>query len=165
MRVPMRLTPLQLLELSDDELMVYACKGDQSAMKLCCDIVDIAAVWDDLVDGDKTVERATIDRVFTKALIDVPANPFFHTYSAQLLPIFRSAILNWQIANYFETNGCKADVEIGHTLRYAPGDVVTTVVSIIGGMEWAVEVGPELRRRVQKDALSAYLEEHGHAGS
>jgi hypothetical protein len=158
----MQLTEDDLRLLTDDQLLVYACKGDEMAVKLCKDMHDIAAVWDDIVDRDPKLQTADVHRVFTKALIDIPGNPFFQAYLAQLLPIFRVAILNWHFANHFEAHGTRKDVEMGHTLRYAPGDIITTIISIIGGMEWAIAIGPELRRRVQRDDLHAYLKEHGH---
>lgn len=175
----MRLTDedrAKLPGMDDDEFVIFACRGDLSAVKLARDMHDIAAVWDDIIDGDKEIvdqkennetqiSRDDIHRVFTKALLDIPTNPFFQAWSAQLLPIFRSAIVNWHIANAYESTGNRKDLEVGHTLRYAPGDILTTIVAIIGGMEWAIDIGPAMRRRVQRDDLHAYLEEHGHAGS
>lgn len=159
----MRLTPEQIKALSDDDFLQYAYKGDKNALRLGMDVIAIADTWDNLLDGDKEVSKAALNGAFIRALIDIPSNPFFQAYQNQLLPVFRAVIVNWFIANDYEATGSRKDLEAGHTLRYAPLDVLTNSIAIIGGIEWAAEVGPELRRRSQKDELSAYLKEHGHA--
>jgi hypothetical protein len=49
------------------------CKGNESAMKFCADMVEVAHVWDDLVDGDKAVPAETADAIFRKLLLEIPA--------------------------------------------------------------------------------------------
>lgn len=159
----MRLTPKELCELTDDEFLRYAYQGNSDALRLGMDVIAIADTWDNLLDGDKEVSKEALNGAFIRALIDIPANPFFHEYALQLVPIFRAVIVNWFIANDYEASGSQKDLVAAHTLRYAPLDVLTNSIAIVGGIAWAAEVGPELRRRSQKDELGAYLKEHDHA--
>lgn len=146
--------------IDDGPFLLGACKGNADAVRLCLDLVKITDIWDDLIDGDKLVSGARIDAAFMRMLVELPANDFFVAHRARLLPVMVSAILNWKIANAYEATGRLELLEISHNMRYGIFDVLLAVVTICGGWEWAAEVGPELRTRMQKDRLLPYLREH-----
>lgn len=143
--------------MDDREYMLMAFKGDQAAVDLVLSVAAIAGTWDDLIDQDKPVAESSINRVFTACLLDLPINPFYQKHCGALLPVLATSIINYQIANQYERG---TDVEghvLAHTLRYSIADLPSFIAYLIGGMEWAAQVAPELRRRSQKDTISNYL--------
>lgn len=145
--------------MNDIEYMTEAFKGDIDAVRLVMDIVEIAGTWDDLIDRDKPVSGKKISRAFTLCLVSLPDNPFYQRHANTLLPVIVTSIVNYHIANHYES---EPDVEghaLAHVLRYSVADVISFICFLIGGMEWAQQWGPELRRRSQKDTISHYLSE------
>ena len=148
--------------MTDREFMEYAYKGNQDAIALVLDLVRIAAVWDDLIDRDKPVAEKDIHQGFWVALSVLPGNPFYLKHIAELQPIMRMGILNWWLANAMQKTPGRAQ-EIAHVLRYSIADITTYIAYLIGGHAWAVQVGPELRLRSQKDDLANFVKEHASA--
>lgn len=143
---------------TDQEFMLHAFKGDEDAIRLVCDIALIAGVWDDVHDGDKDLTREQISAAFWAATVSVPANPFYLKHADQIRPVMAVGVLNWKLANQFE-RGLPEERVLAHVLRYSIADVATLIAHLVGGHQWAELVGPELRRRSQKDSLENYLQE------
>jgi|APGre2960657404_1045060.scaffolds.fasta_scaffold161601_2 hypothetical protein len=148
--------------MNDDEYLMHCLHGDRDAYDFCKQIVMISNVWDDLIDQDKTIPAEMINKAFYASLIEIPCNPFFQRFISVLTPIMANGIMNWHISNTLVTKGERA-LEIAHVLRYSAGDVICQCVLLIGGMDWARQVCPELRMRIQKDSLENFKKEVSHA--
>jgi hypothetical protein len=138
--------------------MQHAFKGDADAMRLVDDIRKVSHVWDDVFDQDKPLTREQIGNAFFAAMVGIPQNPFYIRHAEALRPVMLMGVMNWRIANAFE-RGLYEERVLAHVLRYSIADVATLMAFLIGGEEWADAVGPELRRRSQKDTLKNYLAE------
>ncbi len=145
-----------------DEAAIYArlgeiFLGDTRAVAFVRDIAQIAHTWDDLVDGDVPVSRATISAAFHKAVIDLNLNPFFRENCATLLPVMLNGILNWHAANDLEAAGGAHALQVSHVCRCAAGDVALMVAAIIGGTDHARAHAAEIKIMMQQDSLEDYL--------
>ncbi len=144
-----------VLEMTDHEFMLHAFRGDLDAIRLIDDVRLVAGVWDDLYDGDKGLTKEQISKAFWAATVSMPSNPFYLRFASDLRPVMAVGV---EIANQYE-HGMHEERVLAHVLRYSIADVATLMVLLIGGAEWATVVGPELRRRSQKDTLQHYLGE------
>ncbi len=148
--------------MSDDrEYLLHAYKGNADAVALVLAIAEISHTWDDLIDRDKPVSDAQINRAFGIALLELPKNPFYQAHCLELLPVMTTGTLNWQTANEYEKTKDHEAHALAHVLRYGIADLVLFIAYLIGGQEWAKQVAPELRRISQKDTLENYLAEVG----
>lgn len=147
-----------MTKMTDHEFMLHAFRGNLDAVRLIDDLRLVAGVWDDLYDGDKALTREQISKAFWAATVSMPSNPFYLRHAADLRPVMAVGIVNWQIANQYE-RGPHEERVLAHVLRYSIADVATLMALLIGGAEWVAVVGPELRRRSQKDTLQHYLGE------
>lgn len=141
----------------DREYLLHAYRGNSDAVDLVLDIAEISHTWDDLIDRDKPVEDARINRAFAISLLEIPKNPFYQAHYLELLPVMTTGALNWLTANEYEKQQDKEAHALAHVLRYGIADIALYVAYLIGGMEWAQQVAPELRRRSQRDTLEHYL--------
>ena len=145
--------------MNDADFLRYAFRDNQAAIDFVRLIHDIAHLWDDLIDGDKDVSPAQINRAFFDALVGIPSNPFFRSCSDALLPVMAASCFNYQIANELQTTGDGESLAIAHVLRYSVADVLVHVAFLLGGHEWVTQVGPEIRRRAQRDTFENFLNE------
>lgn len=144
--------------MNDTEFLSYAMLGDMDAVGLVMSVVKIADVWDNLIDGDKTVSKEEINEAFWLACIDIPRNPVFRKYQLDITTVFSTGIINWFVANQLQ-EGDEHAKQIAHVTRYSIADVSLYLATAIGGPQWAAKVGPELRLRSQKDKLENFLKE------
>lgn len=144
---------------NDHKYLLYAYQGNADAVALVLAIAEISHIWDDLVDKDKPVSDAQINRAFCIALLELPKNPFYQAHCLDLLPAMTTGTLNWLTANEYEKQQDKEAHALAHVLRYGIADLALFIAYIIGGQEWAQQVAPELRRISQKDTLENYLSE------
>ena len=147
--------------LDDFEFLERALKANAAAIRLVKKLIEICHVWDDLVDGDR-VEKDAVTSAFWAALIEIPRNPFFQAHLYDLTAIFASAATGWRISNGLVDMGDKHAAEIAHVLRSSLADVIVYCALLIGGPDWAAEVGPEIYLRSQRDSVSDFLTEQGH---
>ena len=87
-------------ELRDAKL--YEWLQDEAAVDYVVSVSDLCEVFDDLIDGDKEVTPADIHRTLFAALVDLPANPFFHRHTSALVPVHLTGIAAWIDANRLE---------------------------------------------------------------
>lgn len=145
-------------QTNDQEFLLHAYRNNADAVRLALELRHISHVLDDLVDRDKPVSDEQIRSAFWRALIVLPANAFYAENLAYLHPLMSAALVNWQIANVFE-RGSLEDRHMAHCLRYDLATVLVMIANLIGGPKWAESVGPEIRRRCQRQPLGEYLEE------
>jgi hypothetical protein len=134
--------------------------GNQDALNMFRMGVDLAHIWDDLVDKDKEVSEDAINHAFAIALVYLPANPFYQSIQQQVLPMWLSIIHAFQTANAFEKAKDPHGLEIAHSLRYAAGNLMAYVVHVCVGPEKAKEYLPEMWKAIVVERFDDYRKEH-----
>ena len=122
--------------------------------------VDLAHLWDDLVDKDKEATEDDINNAFLICLVYLPANPFYRSIQEQILPMWLVVVSAYQTANKFERDKDSHGIEIAHGLRYAAGNIVAYMVYVCVGPEKAKEFLPEMWKNVFFERYEDYRKEH-----
>lgn len=136
-------------------VVALALRGHEHAIAMVELLHFIAQIWDDLIDRDRAVPDAHVHRAFYAALIDLPRNPFYRTYSAELLPVMTTAILNWHAANGLRRDDRRALREAANVLRCRMYDVVMLSAAIIGGPSHAQAWAPRVAQVIYDEPLEA----------
>ena len=134
--------------------------GNQDALNMYQAFVDLAHVWDDLVDKDKPVSVEKINQAFLTCLVFLPANPFYRGIQDQILPMWLVVVSAYETANFFETNKDEHGVEIAHGLRYAVGNIIAYAIHVCVGMEKAKEVLPDVWKTIFYERFDDYRKEY-----
>lgn len=121
-------------------------RGNASAMRFCADLVEVAHVWDDLVDADKPVSSAKADAAFRKMMLEIPANEFYRANFAFLHPVLVMVWAQWDAANSMETHPFRNDLEKAYMLRASLYQLFHACAVLCGGLDWAAKIGPEVYR-------------------
>lgn len=137
--------------------------GNEDALKMYRQFVDLAHIWDDLVDQDKPVGEHAVNHAFGIALVYLPANPFYQMIQPQILPMWMTVISAFEAANHFEKTKDAHGIEIGHTLRYAAGNIMAYAILVCVGPEKAKEYIPEMWKAVVAERFDDYRKEHLNA--
>ena len=137
--------------------------GNQDALNVYRMFVDLAHLWDDLVDKDKDARENEINNAFLICLVYLPANPFYRKIQEQILPMWLVVVSAYQTANTFERSKDAHGIEIAHTLRYAAGNIVAYMVHVCVGPEKAAEILPEMWKTVVHERFDEYRKEHLNA--
>jgi hypothetical protein len=135
-------------------LLAKWLRGHKQAIAMVLMVHEIVELWDDLIDKDKEIEPADINRAFRTALIELPRNPFYQDNFAALNTLIESAIFDWHTANTFEA--AKTNLETAFGLRCTIQSVTVITARIIGGNEWAQTVSNEIRSLGETWAEYAY---------
>jgi hypothetical protein len=133
--------------------------GNQDALNMYHMFVDLAHVWDDLVDKDKGVAEKEINNAFLICLVYLPANPFYQKIQAAILPMWLAVVSAYQTANQFERDKDEHGVEIAHTLRYAAGNIIAYAVHVCVGAEEATKHMPEVWKTIVAERYDEYKAE------
>ncbi len=144
--------------MNESEFLYQVLKGEQNAVNLCITLGSISQTWDDLVDGDNHVPAEAINNMMWNALVAIPSNPFYRAHEPQLAPIVQMAISDWLDSNVL-SEGSPHDKTLAYVLRDRLSSVVVQCALIIGGHAWMQQVGPEVRRNLQRETLTEYLAE------
>jgi hypothetical protein len=134
--------------------------GNQDALNAYRMFVDLAHLWDDLVDKDKEATEDEINNAFLICLVYLPANPFYRSIQEQVLPMWLTVVSAYQTANKFERDKDPHGIEIAHGLRYAAGNIVAYMVYVCVGPEKAKEFLPEMWKNVFFERYEDYRKEH-----
>ena len=143
----------------DADFINYCLKGNAAATALLAEWHEVLHLWDDLIDGDVQITPAAVNAAFTKALVSIPANPFFQQNSGVLLPLLSAGITAWHVSNVMECSGDRELLAQAHMHRVQIGSVMLACAEIVGGRDWAVEIGAGLWRFIQGDKLFEYTRE------
>jgi hypothetical protein len=152
-----------------DPTLRWALKGDADAIGFVQALVRICDVWDDLIDRDATVQPEPIHQAFYLALVDLPGNPFYRAHFAALQPVIVGGILSWWASNRMESSPYRRSRQIAFIARSQIAEVITMAAGLVGGIDWARSVGPDIKRLIHSDDMGQYLKEleskHGMAES
>jgi hypothetical protein len=133
-------------------------QGNEDAVGFAMMLIHVCDVWDDLFDKDCEVRDPDLHNAFMFALCAMPRNRFYRQHMDELMPLIELGVVNWLTANRFEASKDKKSLEIANVIRHSIGDVFIHMARLIGGMQWGIEVAPELKLLVQNDTLEEYLE-------
>lgn len=133
--------------------------GNQDALNMYLLIVDLAHIWDDIIDKDRPVSEQDVNRAFLIALVYLPSNPFYRTIQHAVAPMMLTMISAYQTANHFENAKDLHGVEIAHGLRYAVGHIISYASIVCLGYEKASQVMPELWKSMMCERFDAYKSE------
>jgi hypothetical protein len=137
--------------------VVEAFRGDMGAVAFFVQLCRMADVLDDIEDGDP-VSRTGARRAVWDCLFSFPESEFYQRWGHLLRPVMANAFLCWEDSNKL----ARLDAEAKHTahvLRYAVADVAVFIAMLLGGKEWANQVGPELRMSMRDDTFDEFLKE------
>lgn len=118
---------------------------NDSAVDFIVVVGDLCEVIDDLIDADKEVTKADIIRTLYTALVDLPSNPFFKSYSEYLVPVIETGINAWLDANELEKSHDKRDRMFAYVLRDQYMDVLFMCLTITRGRAKMREISLEVR--------------------
>lgn len=156
--------------MTDLEKLNWLCKGNTDAIQFCAMIVDMVAVYDDVIDKDNENHTdLAVHSMMHNALFGLPYNKFYQANFALLNPLLMNSIANWRIANELEamsktvkddgTNYSYEDLSISFIIRSSYADILRMVAFITGGDAHSIQAGIEIRRYVHAEGLAAYLTE------
>lgn len=134
--------------------------GNQDALNMYRMFVDLAHLWDDLVDKDAEVSEDAINNAFLICLVYLPANPFYRSIQEQVWPMWLTVVSAYQTANKFERDKDPHGIEIAHGLRYAAGNIMAYAVHVCVGAEKAKEILPEMWKSIFHERFDEYRKEH-----
>ena len=134
--------------------------GNQDALNMYRAFVDLAHLWDDLIDKDKPVSADDINRAFLTCLVYLPANPFYRHIQEQILPMWLVVISSFETANKFEADKDPHGIEIAHSLRYAAGSIIAYAIHVCVGPEEAKKVLPDMWKSIFYERFDEYRKEH-----
>ena len=129
--------------LRDEKL--YAWLQDEAAVDYVVSVSGLCEVFDDLIDGDKEVTPEDIHRTLFVALVDLPANPFFHRHANALVPVHLTGIVAWLDANRLEKSENTNDRIFGYALRDQYMDCLLMAVCLTRGRETMLNLTAEIR--------------------
>lgn len=134
--------------------------GNEDALNMYRMFVDLAHIWDDLVDKDKDANEERINRAFLICLVYLPLNPFYQQIQRDIMPMWISVVSAYQTANQYERTKDEHGIEIAHGLRYASGNIVAYAVHVCVGPEKAAEYMPEVWKAMMIERFDPYRKEH-----
>lgn len=116
-------------------------KGNPDAIHFAECLWHAAQEWDDLEDEGK----ADTGRLCAWLAFGKEYHPFFHANAAVLRPALLMMHLQWKAANVLD-RGTRADVDKSYMLRAGIYSVWHVMAWVIGGQDWADEIGPDIYR-------------------
>jgi len=131
----------------------------QEAAQWLLDIWACIQLFDDVADGDR-IYRDDLDRVIWATLVEMPANPFFASRSALLIPVLATQILKWQASDAIERAG-NADAKT-YMWRAGYYDLIAFVVQLCHGRDMAQTIAPTVLSLYGED-LNEYISEFCNA--
>ena len=137
--------------------------GNVDALNVFRMFGDLAHLWDDLVDKDVEASEAAINNAFLICLVFLPANPFYRSIQAEVMPMWITVVSAYRTANQLERDKNAHGIEIAHGLRYAAGNIIAYVVHMCVGPEKAAEYMPDVWKTIFAERFDEYRKEHLNA--
>lgn len=136
-------------------LFEHIYKSDTAAIELSFMLLDVAHVWDDLVDKDKQVSTEDIDRAFLYSLQYIPVHKY---WSPAMHCMLNSVYLRWYAANQIETDPNAENDELSKAwmLRAALFDLFELLSLQLHGIDWAKQ-NARLIRQYYGERLDSFL--------
>lgn len=141
---------------NEHEFLSEVLLGCEPAIAFCQTLAQISQVLDDLVDKDKPVPDIDIVNSYWKALIEIPANPFYRQHEPYLRPLMASSILDWSDSVALEREGSSHALRLSFVLRDQLGSIVSHCAYLIGGVGHMNNVSLKVREHVHEDSFDEY---------
>lgn len=141
------------------KLVEEAVLGNKDALAFLNAMARVLHWYDDVIDRDKEMVDEHTHLCMWDALITLPTNRFYRDNITMLSPILVQSIVNWRIANDVERASASSIRDLGFAfiIRSTYVDLVSMSALIVGGVEHAVRVGPDIRRWCHQEGFNAYL--------
>lgn len=136
----------------------WCLKGNQSAISFFMESSLLAHFFDDLIDKDCSISKDEIQLNLWRSMITLPRNEFYRNNFNELNPLVASSILNWIAANELEKTDSSEDKEISFIIRSEYVNLLIHSALIVGGLAWANEITPKIRRFWHDETLAGYKE-------
>lgn len=119
-------------------------KNDMAATELSFMLLEVAHIWDDLVDKDKPVTTEEIDKAFIYSLQCIPMHKY---WSPAMHAMLSSVYLRWHAANCLESCPASTDNDLAKAwmLRASLYDLFEMLALQLHGLEWAKSQAVTLR--------------------
>ena len=139
------------------QLFDYIYKGDYEATRVSMELVQIAHVWDDLIDKDVEVSDQEINAAFVGALCEVGGSPLWDRQAAELL---RIQFFKWLAANKIEQtpDATTEQKMVAYAARAGFYELFYYFAFKLHGVEWAASVAPVIASWYGESAEDYMLE-------
>lgn len=138
---------------------IFECvKGNKSAADFVFQASSLAHFFDDLIDKDQNISKNEIHANLWLSMITLPRNEFYRNNFNELNPLIASSIINWRAANELEATDSSEDKEISFIIRSEYVNLLIHSALIVGGVDWANEITPKIRRFWHDETLAGYKE-------
>lgn len=141
--------------------LMHFLKEDRTAVAFILDLLFILHLWDDMHDGDRPRSVGEIDQAFWTALVGITRNVFFVRHQMSITTLLQQVILSWHAANELEAEWGDRGLNLAYGLRAAVHDIIHYSAFLVGGADWAINVGPEIRLLYQEDLEKWKKEQKG----
>lgn len=131
-------------------------RGDQDAVNFVCMVVRAAQVLDDLIDGDVHVNQRLIVKTFWEMLVELPMNPFYRRNELYLRPLLGSMLQDWYDSVCLERSEDLHNRTVAFVLRDLFSSLATQCAYLVGGHDWATEIGPAIRTFLHEETFEEY---------
>lgn len=121
-------------------------RGCESAARLAALVTEVAHVCDDLIDVDRDLLPATIARSYRVMLLEIPSNTFYRENFDFIQPLLAMVWLQWSASCVMEREQLEGDREKSYMLRAGLYGLYHGIATIVGGLDWAESIGPDIYR-------------------
>ena len=135
------------------------CNGNAEAVALIEGVMNLAEVYDDVIDRDGKATSAEVHQAFAFALFGLHANPVYRENPGLQMILLNSLAL-WRAANRMETTKDTETLHASYVMRMSPYNFVVAVVMCVAGMDNAINAAQVLYGPGDSDTLASYLREH-----
>jgi len=149
--------------MNEAQLTEWALQGDREAMAFCNVIFESSQVLDDLIDGDKEVDKEAVIACWWNMLVALPNNVFYVRNLTKLTPILQRSLTDWFDANTLE-QGNDADKNIAFILRDSVSALLIDCAYLVGGYQWGRQVSATIRKSIHDEPLEDYKAEFDSVG-
>jgi len=139
----------------ENQIIAWALQNNPEAIAYCTMVFEASQIWDDMIDGDKPVDKEAINSVFWNILVAMPGNSFYRQHIDSITPIIMQSITDWHAANALE-KGSEHEQSIAFVLRDSVSALLIHCATLIGGYKWARQVAPEIRKAIHNETLEDY---------
>lgn len=145
-----------MAESTQRDFLLWALRGDESAVDFCETLGYVSQVWDDIHD-EPSVDRWRVDNAFYHAMMVIPNHPFYVAHKEALEALLELTMLDYMTSNAFE-HGSEHEKTLAFVLRDSLTAVVVYCARLVGGFGHAAEVAADVRAYFHNETLPEYLE-------
>ena len=136
------------------------CRDVEGAPELILDSYNLAVVWDDTIDREKSEPVGEVHNAFEFATYGMHENPFMKAHP-ELMLMLKVAIINWKTANALQIAGGRENLAMAYGLRCSPYDFFVAVTLLAKGQKEAERAAVILRGAdTPEDSFNSFIGEH-----